>query len=228
MVPSLQFVKCYKEASSKKQYFTSHPVTFPLLQPLLILKGLCCCIKLTSIKIPQSGSAATADPRQRQYEHPLLFVLINGYKPVNSNKSGDTTETLIHPYTFLMDDIHDHLNHAEHNFMMRIINIVNLGSLAISGKCILCQVIGTDTKEIHFLGQQITRSLDHHPLFHLSFKRNSLFCKIFLHSLHNSLNLFTFVTEIIIGYMMEILPNILTRNKALSCVLNTLGRPFPQ
>ena len=27
---------------------------------------------------------------------------------------------------------------------------------------------------------------------------------------------------------MEILPNILTRNKALSCVLNTLGRPFPQ
>jgi hypothetical protein len=28
--------------------------------------------------------------------------------------------------------------------------------------------------------------------------------------------------------MMEILPNILTRNKALSCVLNTLGRPFPQ
>ena len=211
MVPSLQFVKCYKEASSKKQYFTSHPVTFPLLQPLLILKGLCCCIKLTSIKIPQSGSAATADPRQSQYEHPLLFVLINGYKPVNSNKSGDTTET-----------------HAEHNFMMRIINIVNLGSLAISGKCILCQVIGTDTKEIHFLGQQITRSLDHHPLFHLSFKRNSLFCKIFLHSLHNSLNLFTFVTEIIIGYMMEILPNILTRNKALSCVLNTLGRPFPQ
>ena len=71
-----------------------------------------------------------------------------------------------------MGVIYYHLNHTEDRLMMRIIEPVKFLILTVYSQCILGQIVGSDTEEIHFLCQIIaddhrSRSLDHNALFHI-------------------------------------------------------------
>ena len=81
--------------------------------------------------------------------------------------------------------------------MMCIVDIIKFHILSVNRKCVLCQIVRSDTEEVNFLCQQITdhdrcRRLYHNPLLHFSVT-NSFCIQFSLNLFHNRLDLPHFI-----------------------------------
>ena len=93
-----------------------------------------------------------------------------------------------------MTILYDLLDQPEHCRMMRVIETVQFVILTIHGKCILCEVIGSDAEEVHHPAKLIGYdrcggSLDHNTFFHIT-KGNSVGGQLCTYSCRDLLDLF--------------------------------------
>ena len=90
-----------------------------------------------------------------------------------------------------------HPDHPQYRRVMRVIELIEFGILAVDSQCILSQIVRSDAEEINFLRQFAAdhngrRGLDHDAQFHILFIRDAFALQLFFHLANDLFDLLHF------------------------------------